>query len=394
MHFSLRYLAAVASVAVLLAAPRASAQTAPNLGAAQSFAVLSGTASVSSTGSTVVNGDLGTSGAAGISGFGGAPPSNGLVNGNTHNADVLAGQAQTAAITGGASALVNLQGQGFTTDFGVPNKDLSGLNLTAGVFKFGTTAQITTISGALTLSGGPNDVFIFQVGTALNAEVGSTILLSGGVQSCNVFWAIGTDATIKVGATFVGNILSTRDIVLQTNAHVFGRTLAGRAITMDTNTVDATVCAGVSGVPCVPGGQTPTITAIPSQVIPVVPVGGSVAVGFTIGGPIITDALVVRAISSNTTLVAQSSMTITKGIGGARVLTIFGADGRTGVTSITVTVTDPTVTSCSSSASVTFLLTVGPTAVPTLPEGALLLLAVLLTAGGVVVLRMRRRPVD
>ena len=116
------------------------------------------------------------------------------------------------------------------------------------------------------------------------------------------------------------------------------------------------------------------------------PVSGSVAVGFTISGAVIPDALVVTATSSNPTLVPQSAMVITKGIGGARVLTINGADGRSGVATITVTVTDPTAGNCAT--STTFQLTVG-TAVPTLPEWALLILALLLAAAGVVVLRKR-----
>ena len=158
------------------------------------------------------------------------------------------------------------------------------------------------------------------------------------------------------------------------------------------------MCAGVGGgvpTPCIPGTTAPpSITSIPSQVILTVPVGGSVAVGFTIGCAIITDALVVSATSSNTTLVPPSAMVITRGVGGARVLTIFGADGRSGVATITVTVTDPTVSVCTAATSTTFQLTIGPVAVPTLPEWAMLLLALLLTAGGVVVLRTRPRPIE
>jgi hypothetical protein len=130
----------------------------------------------------------------------------------------------------------------------------------------------------------------------------------------------------------------------------------------------------------------PTITPIPSQVIPAVPVNGSVAVGFTISGGIIADALGVSATSSNPTLVPQSAMTITKGIGGARVLTIFAADGRSGVATITVTVTDPTN---NLSTSTSFQLTVGASSVPTLPEWAMIALTALLALGGVAAVRTR-----
>ena len=139
---------------------------------------------------------------------------------------------------------------------------------------------------------------------------------------------------------------------------------------LDTNVVDATVCV-LGGGPCGSGGRAgQTITAIPSQIIPTVPVGGSVAVGFTIAGSIIPDALVVTVSSSDPTLVPASAMVITKGIGGARVLTVQGADGRSGVATITVTVTDPVGGACFSSASSTFQLTMGVVAVPTLPEWA------------------------
>jgi hypothetical protein len=157
--------------------------------------------------------------------------------------------------------------------------------------------------------------------------------------------------------------------------------------------VDATVCSGVSGGgagACPTGVVLPTITAIPSQVIPVVTAGGSVAVGFSISGAVIADALSVTATSSNAALVPPGAMVITKGVGGARVLTIQGADGRSGVATITVTVTDRTVQSCAAATSTTFQLTIGAIPVPTMPEWALTLLAVLLTCGGVFALRRRR----
>ena len=388
-RISFGVLATVAFVSVLCRAAPASAQTAPSLGAAQSFGVLSGTASVSSTGATVVNGDLGTSGVAGITGF---PP--GTRTGALHNGDAFAGQAQLDAITSATSALNNLKGQACSDNFGAT---IIGVGtLLPGVHCYASTLGLT---GTLTLDGqnNPNAVFIISVGSSLTTGVGSVVQLINGAQACNVFWAITLDATIGVGSTFVGNTLAGRDITGNTNAHLFGRALAGRAIVLDTNIVDATVCAGVGGpggggvpAPCVPGTTAPpAITSIPSQVIPILPVGGSVAVGFTISGAIITDALIVSAASSNPTLVPSSAMVITKGVGGARVLTIFGADGRTGVTTITITVTDPTVSVCTAATTTSFQLTIGAVAVPTLPEWAMLMMAALLTAAGSIALRRR-----
>jgi hypothetical protein len=367
-----------AAVAItLLAAPTVLAQTAPTLGAAQSFAVLGGT-SVSNTGPSVINGDLGISpGLAGsITGMNTA-----TVNGSTYAGPLtLAGQAQSSR----SAALINLQGQACNDSAGA---GIYGtVSIGPGVHCFASTLLI---NGPVTLNAGgnPNAVFIFKVGSSLTTAVGSLITLTGGAQACNVFWAVTQDTTIEVGSAFVGNIIGGRDLVAKTNAHMYGRALTAGDLTLDSNTVDATVCSGVGGV-CASGGS-PTITAIPNQVIPVVPVGGSVAVGFTISGAVIPDALNVVATTSDTTLIPQNAMTITKGVGGARVLTIFGADGRSGVATITVTVTDPSNPLCAT--SVSFRLTVGAVPVPTMSQWAMGLLMLLLTGGGVVALRRRAR---
>jgi hypothetical protein len=180
---------------------------------------------------------------------------------------------------------------------------------------------------------------------------------------------------------FTGNILALTSITLTTGARVTGRTLARNgAVTLDSVAVDAT-CAAALGS-CV---SPPTITPIPSQAIPV---SGSVAVGFTISGAIIADALGVTATSSDPTLVPQSAMVITRGAGGARLLTISGADGRAGVAAITVTVIDPTASDCRT--STVFQLTIGAAPVPALPEWALIALTALLALAGVAALRSRR----
>ena len=225
--------------ALLCGASAAFAQTAPSLGAAQSFAVLSGTQAVSNTGATVLNGDLGTSGVAGITGF---PP--GSRTGATHNADALAGQAQLDAITGATSALINLQGQTCTASVGATIIGVA--TFLPGVHCFTSTLGLGNIT--LNAQGNPNAVFIFKVGSALTAGVGSVVQLINGAQACNVFWAVGSSATVGVGSTFVGNILSTLDISVNTTGHLFGRALAGRAITLDSDVVDATVCSGLGWV--------------------------------------------------------------------------------------------------------------------------------------------------
>jgi len=385
-------------IPLLYGPSRASAQTAPSLGAAQSFAVLGGS-TVTNTGPSVVNGDLGLSPGTSVTGFGG--PGNGTVTGSTHVADGVALNAQNSMTT----AFNALFAQACNTTFGVPT-NIGGSTLTPGVYCFASSAQIT---GDLTLNaqGDPNAVFIFKTGIAgastLTTAPGSRVLLINGTQACNVFWAVTSSATIDTTSTFVGNILAQASISVNNGAHLFGRALAKAAVTLINDVVDATVCAGV--LPPPPGptpppgpGPTcptlPTITAIPSQVIPTLPVNGSIAVGFTISGAIIADALGVTATSSNPTLVPQSGMVITKGIGGARVLTIFGANGRSGVATITVTVTDPTAPTCSTSTA--FQLTIGAADVPTLPEWAMIALTVLLALAGFAAVRKRKieRPRD
>ena len=160
------------------------------------------------------------------------------------------------------------------------------------------------------------------------------------------------------------------------------------AVITYTINVAGPVAPGPGVPPCPPGGPRPppTITSIANQVIPV---NGSVSVDFTIGGSIITDALVVTATSSDTTLVPASAMVITKGAGGARTLTIRGADGRSGVATITVTVTDPSVGTCTLAGNTSFQFAIGVTAVPTLPEWAMIALMALLALAGYAAMRRR-----
>jgi hypothetical protein len=204
------------------------------LGSAQSFAVL-GASTVTNTGPTVVNGNLGVSPGIAITGF---PP--GIVIGTTHAGDPVALQAQTdltAAYNTAAAAPcgTDLSGQ-----------DLGGLTLTPGVYCFSSSAALT---GTLTLNaqGNPNAVFIFQVGSALTTASNSAVVMTNGGSLCsNVFWQIGTSATLGTGTMFGGNILALASITLTTGASVSGRTLARTgAVTLDSSSVGG--CA--SGIP-------------------------------------------------------------------------------------------------------------------------------------------------
>ena len=227
--------AASAALAALLWGPASAyAQTAPTLGAAESFVVL-GATTVTNTGPSVVTGDLGVSPGSAVVGF----PPGVVIGGAIHAADALALQAQNAVTT----AYNDLAGQPCTTD--LTGQDLGGMVLTPGVYCFSTSAPLT---GTVTLDaqGNANAVFIFQTGSTLITASSAVVSLINGAQPCNVFWQVGSSATLGTSTTFVGNILALVSITLTTGATVDGRALARTgAVTLDTNTIDATACAAV-----------------------------------------------------------------------------------------------------------------------------------------------------
>lgn len=234
----LRLLTAVGFAALLCDPSAAFAQTAPSLGAAQGFAVLGGS-TVTSTGASVLNGDLGLSPGTSITGF---PP--GTVNGLTHVADAVAANAMLDALTAPTSAYNNILAQTCTTNY-VPIQEIGGLTLTPGVYCFPSSAQIT---GTLTLNAldNPDGVFIFKVGSTVTTAPGSTVQLVNGAQAANVFWAVGSSATVDTTSIFVGNILAVASITVNDGAHLFGRALAQAAVTLINDVVDATYVVDTS----------------------------------------------------------------------------------------------------------------------------------------------------
>src|SRR5581483_9240818 len=163
------------------------AQVAPTLGTAQSFAILGGS-TVTKTGPSIIIGDLGVSTGTAITGF---PPGT-VLAGTTHSADAVALQAQNDNTT----AYNFLAGQACSpaNTFGVP-ANIGGLTLVPGVYCFASTASVT---GTLTLDaqGDPGAVWVFQVGSTLTTATNSRVLLINGAQQCNVFWQVGSSATI------------------------------------------------------------------------------------------------------------------------------------------------------------------------------------------------------
>jgi hypothetical protein len=202
------------------------------LGTACTFGILGATPVVSSIGPTHVTGDVGISPALSITGF---PPGT-ITGGFFMGAGSLAGTAQTDLTTAYNAAAGAAGGAALTGDIG-------NQTLPPGVYKATTTLGIT---GNLTLNGSASGVWIFQVGTALTTAAGpgnSQVLLTGGAVPHNVFWQIGSSATLGTGSTFAGTIMAQDSITLGTGAILNGRALARTgAVTMDSNPVNVPPC--------------------------------------------------------------------------------------------------------------------------------------------------------
>jgi hypothetical protein len=242
-------LLAVASLVALalLATNALAAQPPVGLGTADSFAVLAGQ-TVTNTGPTTINGDLGVMPGSAIPGF---PP--GKVNGAIHAADAVALQAQSDLTT----AFNDAAGR---TPPALLSADLSGLTLTAGVYKAPGALGLT---GALTLDaqGDPNAVFIFQAASTLITASASHVNMINGAQPCNVFWQVGSSATFGTTSVFVGTVMALTSISLNNGVTLQGRALARNgSVTLINDTITAAHCApgttgGDGGTGGGPGGS-------------------------------------------------------------------------------------------------------------------------------------------
>ena len=233
--------------AIMLQQSPAFAATPVNLGTAGSYSVLAAT-TVTNTGPTTLQGDLGLSPGTAITGF---PP--GIAAGTTHAADAVALQAQSDLTTAYNSAA----GQALTA--GVSG-DLVGQTLTEGVYK--STSSLA-LSGQLTLDGqgNPASVFVFQVASTLITASASSIIFTNGAQACNVFWQVGSSATLGTASSFKGTILALTSITAQTNAIVEGRLLARNGqVSLDTNVITAPACVTAPTTSAPPGTATATAT--------------------------------------------------------------------------------------------------------------------------------------
>jgi hypothetical protein len=228
------------------------AATAVGLGTAYNFAILAGS-TITNTGPSVITGDLGLSPGSSVTGF---PP--GTLIGNQHVANAVAVQAQVDLTT----AYTNAAGQTPVTT--IPT-ELGGSTLAPGIYD--SSAGTFGITGTLTLDGqgDPNAVFIFKMASTLITAGASTVLLINGAQPCNVFWQVGSSATLGTASVFKGNILALTSATLTTGANVEGRVLARNgAVTLDSNVITRSICAGQA--PSVPVPDvTPTPTPTPTD---------------------------------------------------------------------------------------------------------------------------------
>lgn len=211
------------SMLAISTAPSAFAAEAPvNLGSAGSYSILAGQ-TVTNTGSSTIAGNLGTSPGTAITGF---PP--GLVSGEVHLADGPASLAQSdlgVAYDNAASR----------QPMEILDADLSGRTLVGGVYARNTNLGLT---GNVTLDGqgDPNSVWIFQIGSSLTTSIDSSVNLINGANACNVYWQVGSSATIGTRSDFKGSIMALTSVSVNTDSTVQGRVLARNgSVTLDNN---------------------------------------------------------------------------------------------------------------------------------------------------------------
>ncbi|RKR81629.1 LruC domain-containing protein [Mucilaginibacter gracilis] len=211
----------------------AMAQTAPSFAAAQSFAVL-GSSTITNTGGTIVTGNMGVSAGTAITGF--LP---GTLSGLKYSgAPSIAGPAQASA----TDVYLNLKAQTSLTTTNLTGKVLGetagAITLSPGIYTFSSSAQL---NATLTLddSSNPNAVFIFQIGSTLTTASYAKVVMKSGGKGKNVFWQIGSSATIGTYTNFTGNILALASITMTTGATTTGKLFAlTAAVTMDSNIVE------------------------------------------------------------------------------------------------------------------------------------------------------------
>lgn len=210
-----------------------------DLGAASGFAVLagSGITVARAVNTTSITGDIGSVPTPAITGL-----ENVVLTGTNH----AGGEASESAQDSLVAAYANAAGRAYTKLYAA-DFNLGGQTLTSGVYN---SASSLSLTGSLTLDakGDPNAVWIFQAGSTLTTASSSEVNLVGGAQASNIFWQVGSSATLGTYTNFAGSILAHTSITVTTGATVDGRMLAsGGAVTLDSNTI-----AVPQGLPAAP----------------------------------------------------------------------------------------------------------------------------------------------
>jgi hypothetical protein len=213
-----------------------------NLGTAGDYVILA-KAGVSTTGVTAVVGDIGLSPAAAsyVTGFALSSPATTFTTSAQVTGKVWASNYAVPTPANLTVAVLNMQtaytdAAGRTsptaTELGAGN--IQGMTLVPGLYKWGTGLSIPS---AVTLSGGANDVWIFQIAKNLTVGNGAIVTLSGGAQAKNVFWQVAGQATLGTTSNFKGIILCKTLIAFNTGASITGRALAQTAVTLNATAV-------------------------------------------------------------------------------------------------------------------------------------------------------------
>lgn len=276
---------AVLSVLTSATVTLAAGPSAVDLGSAGNYVILS-KAGISTTGTTLITGNIGVSPAAStfITGFGLTASTNNTfsttptVVGNVYAATYASPTPVnlTTAVSNMETAYTDAAGRTNPTATELGAGNIGGLTIAPGLYKWGTGLTIPT---DVTLSGGTNDIWIFQIAGTLSVSSSAKIILSGGAQARNVFWVIAGQTTLGTGSDFSGTILGQTAIVLNTGAKLNGRALAQTAVTLDANAVTMPSGVSVASTPATAPVAVQVITPV-SQVT-VTPVSNNGSMGTT-----------------------------------------------------------------------------------------------------------------
>jgi len=199
------------------------------LGAASAFAILAGS-TVTSTGLSIINGDLGVSPGEAVAGF---PPA--VLNGEMFTGvGSAAGQAKEDLTIAFNEAAARSDGS-----ISLPG-DLSGLTLFPGLYTNSTSVMLSAGACTLDAQGDVNAVFLFKMGSTLTAGSNTQVILAGGAKAANVYWQVGTSATLGTNSVFKGNVLAQASITMATGASLEGRALTQTAaVSLDASIITA-----------------------------------------------------------------------------------------------------------------------------------------------------------